>query len=299
MSVDVEDWFHVENLRHAVSRDTWHRQELRVERTMDRLLQLMGDRDVRATCFILGWVAERVPHLVQRIAEAGHEIASHGHRHDPVHELTPAEFRSDIQRSKHTLEELTNQPVLGYRAPGFSLTDWAIPILEDVGFKYDSSFFPTTIMRERYGKPMSLEKSGASIIRRGCFSEVPLSCLDLSGHALPWAGGTYFRLLPYPVFKSGVKRIMNSGKPYIFYIHPWELDATQPRVVGLRRSQRMRHYLNLEKTEPRLSSLLSDFRWITIAELLRAEDQARERGKRVQQEVAGDAQEECNRLARP
>jgi polysaccharide deacetylase family protein (PEP-CTERM system associated) len=261
MSIDVEDWFQVENLRRVVPRATWQARQLRVEKTMERMLQVMADRGVRSTCFVLGSVAERVPALVRRISEAGHEIASHGYDHELIHESDPASFRIDVERSKSLLEDMSNQEVLGYRAPSFSLTDWALPILRDAGYQYDSSLFPTTLSHSRYGKPPVLRQSGP-------VTEVSLSCLTFRDHALPWAGGGYFRLIPYPVFKRGVKRILSSGSPYVFYIHPWELDGGQPRLTGLKRSERMRHYLNIEKTESRWSSLLRDFEWVTIADIV-------------------------------
>jgi polysaccharide deacetylase family protein (PEP-CTERM system associated) len=284
MSIDVEDWFHVENLRDVVSRESWNRRELRVERTMDRMLELMAEHDVKATCFVLGWVAERAPGLVRRLAAAGHEVASHGYHHELVHELTEEEFAADVRRSKDVLEGITGERVRGYRAPSFSLTDRAIPLLEEAGFEYDSSFFPTTVTRNRYGKPATLEGSDGLRLGNGGLAEVPLPCLQIGGQALPWAGGGYFRLVPYRLFKSGVEKILDSGKPYIFYIHPWELDSGQPRVAGLGRSQRIRHYLNLERTESRWTALLTDFRWTTIADLLRVEG-----AKRHAQEILGES----------
>jgi polysaccharide deacetylase family protein (PEP-CTERM system associated) len=268
MSIDVEDWFHVENVRRAVPRHTWRDQQFRVEKAMDRMLELMADCDVRATCFVLGCVAERAPDLVRRIADAGHEVASHGYWHELLYDMTPAEFRVDVEESKQLLEDISGQQVRGYRAPSFSLTDWALPILQEVGFEYDSSLFPTTLAHDRYGKPSSLNGGGDPMLRRQGLTEVSMSCLTLGPHALPWAGGGYFRLIPYPVFRLGVRRILRSGKPYVFYVHPWELDVAQPRLGGLRRSERIRHYLNLDKTESRWISLLRDFRWMTIAELL-------------------------------
>jgi polysaccharide deacetylase family protein (PEP-CTERM system associated) len=268
MSIDVEDWYHVENLRRVVPRHTWQAQQLRVDRAMDRMLELMAKWNVKATCFVLGVVAERAPELVERIADAGHEIASHGHRHELVYDLKPAEFRADVAESKQLLEDISGRRVRGYRAPSFSLTDWAIPILRDAGFEYDSSLFPTTIAHNRYGKLAWLKAREGPIARRDGLTEVSMSCLTIGAHALPWAGGGYFRLMPYRVFKLGVERILSSGKPYIFYIHPWELDVAQPRLRGLKRSERMRHYLNLERTESRWISLMRDFRWMTIADLL-------------------------------
>jgi polysaccharide deacetylase family protein (PEP-CTERM system associated) len=267
MSIDVEDWFHVENLRRVVPRDTWPARALRVEKSMDRMLQLMADAGVRSTCFVLGSIAERAPQLVRRIADAGHEVASHGFDHELVHGTSRDAFRGDVERSKELLEQLSGQEVLGYRAPSFSVTDWALPILRDAGYEYDSSHFPTTIAHSRYGTLSTLTEAHP-ITSLGGITEVSLSCLPLGARALPWAGGGYFRLIPYPVFKRGVRRILDSGRPYVFYIHPWEIDAGQPRVSGLRRSERMRHYLNIERTEARWTSLLHDFRWGTIADLV-------------------------------
>ncbi len=267
MSIDVEDWFHVENLRRAVPRPSWESRELRVERTMDRMLGAMAQWNVRATCFVLGWVADRAPRLVRSISEAGHEIASHGYGHDLVHEMRHDGFRADVARSKELLEDMSGLQVRGYRAPSFSITDWALPILRELGFEYDSSLFPTTISHDRYGKLAFLKHAGP-IARHQGLTEVSLPCLSVGRHAVPWAGGGYFRLMPYPVFKLGVERILGAGKPYVFYIHPWELDAAQPRIGGLKRSERLRHYLNLERTESRWLSLLRDFRWVTIADLL-------------------------------
>lgn len=268
MSIDVEDWFHDANLGAVTPPSTWADQDLRVERSMDRMLELMDDRNVRATCFVLGWVADQLPGLVRRIADAGHEVASHGYGHDSIYDLSEVEFRSDVERSKGLLEGMSGQEVRGYRAPNFSLTDWALPILADVGYQYDSSLFPTSIPHDRYGKPGRLKPGGDAVSRWGGIAEVSMSCLSLGRLELPWAGGGYFRLLPYPVFKLGVDRILRTGRHFVFYIHPWEIDSAQPRVRGLKRSERFRHYLNLERAESRWTSLLRDFRWVTIADLL-------------------------------
>ncbi|HET9460865.1 MAG TPA: XrtA system polysaccharide deacetylase [Gaiellaceae bacterium] len=287
MSIDVEDWFHVENLRRAVPRETWPTLQLRVERSMDRMLHVMDDLGVRSTCFVLGSVAERAPQLVRRIAEAGHEIASHGYDHEMIHESDEATFRADVTQSKTLLEDISGQEVRGYRAPSFSITDWALPILRDVGFQYDSSHFPTTIGSSRYGKPAALRHTSPIATNDG-LTEVGLSCLHLGAQALPWAGGGYFRLIPYPAFKLGVRRILQSGKPYVFYIHPWELDAGQPRVNGLKRSERFRHYLNIERTEARFAALLRDFRWTTIGNLVARHGETFESRQRTSGDRRGD-----------
>ena len=268
MSIDVEEWFHVENMRRAVPMHAWERQEVRVERVMDRMLELMALADVHATCFVLGWVATRMPSLVRRIATAGHEIACHGYGHELVSQMEPRAFRADVERAKNLLEDVTGRPVRGYRAPNFSVTEWALPILRDLGFEYDSSLCPTTLPYRRYSKPKTLMTDPAVVTRRDSLIEVTVSCLPVGRHALPWGGGAYFRLIPYALFKQGIEKILAGGRPYVFYIHPWELDPAQPRVRGLRPSERARHYLNLEKTEPRWAQLLRDFDWITIGELV-------------------------------
>jgi polysaccharide deacetylase family protein (PEP-CTERM system associated) len=268
MSIDVEDWFHVENVRRVLPAESWERQPLRVERMLERMLELMAQWNVRATCFVLGWVAERTPQVVHAIANAGHEVASHGYGHELVYRLEPQAFRTDVERSKFLLEQIAGRPVRGYRAPNFSVTDWALPILQEAGFAYDSSFVPTTIRYRRYSKPDALRLAGAGLSRHGGLVEASVSCLSVGRHALPWGGGAYFRLVPYGLFKRGIERILAAGQPYVFYIHPWELDPGQPRVQGLRRSERLRHYVNLEKTESRWTSLLRDFTWTTIGDLV-------------------------------
>jgi polysaccharide deacetylase family protein (PEP-CTERM system associated) len=271
MSIDVEEWFQVENLRRAIPPERWNAQPSRVERAMDRMLEHMDAHGVRATCFVLGWVAERHPELVRRLVDAGHEIASHGYDHQLLHTLDVPSFRRDVERSKKLLEAIVDRPVRGYRAPSFSLTSWAPPILRHLGFEYDSSVFPTTLRHDRYGK-IPLVRSEEGLLSAGDgLVEVGVSCLPLGRHALPWAGGGYFRLLPYRAFRAGVRRILRAGNPYVFYIHPWEIDPDQPRIHGLRRSERLRHYLNLERAESRWSALLRDFDWVPIEELIRLE----------------------------
>jgi polysaccharide deacetylase family protein (PEP-CTERM system associated) len=267
MSIDVEDWFHVENLKGVVPRETWSERQLRVERNTDLMLGLLEQHDVSCTCFILGWVAERCPSLVERIAAAGHEVASHGHGHDLLSNLSPEEFREDVRRSKELLEDLTGQPVRGYRAPSFSIIDWAIPILRDLGFEYDSSVFPT-VAHDRYGR-LSGVVTGSQVIELSPdFHEVCISCLPVGSRGLPWGGGGYFRLMPYPLFRRGVTRILASGEPYVFYIHPWEIDPDQPRVDGLSPWHGFRHYVGLGRAEERFRSLLAEFRWTTVADVV-------------------------------
>jgi len=268
MSIDVEDWFQVQNL--AIKSSLWDSHEKRVDANIDRMLELMEQNGVRCTCFILGWIAERHPESIKKISNAGHEIACHGYNHELVYDLSHEAFRNDIASSKKLLEDLTGSNVVGYRAPCFSITDWAIDILQDEGYTYDSSSFPT-VAHDRYGQLSGIQNDIVVQEIRDGFHEVCVSCLNIFGKGLPWAGGGYFRLLPYPIFKAGVRKILKKKQPYVFYIHPWEIDANQPRVQGLSKQHTARHYLNIGKCEARWERLLGDFEWMTIAELLLAE----------------------------
>ena len=267
MSVDVEDWFQVENLNEVVHRASWETRERRVERNTSRMLDLMAERGVRSTFFTLGWVAERHPGLIRRIAGEGHEIASHGYGHDLVYTLSEADFRADVVRSKQILEDVSGQRVTGYRAPCFSITNWAVEILQELGFEYDSSVFPT-VAHDRYGRLSGVEMGRPIVELRPGFHEVCISCLPIAGRGLPWGGGGYFRLMPFAAWRAGIRRILGTGMPYVFYIHPWEIDPGQPRVEGLSRLSRLRHYLNLDRCEDRFAALLSDFRWTTVRAVL-------------------------------
>lgn len=269
MSIDVEDWFQVENLSAAVGRDTWDRRPLRVEQNMDRMLALMAATGVRCTCFVLGWIAERCPSLIRRIAADGHEIASHGYGHDLLGRLSHDEFRADVTRAKEILEDLTGVEVAGYRAPAFSITDWAIPILEEAGYAYDSSAFPAA-RHDRYGRLTGVSGDQAVVELRPGFHEICVSCLDVGSSPVPWGGGGYFRLIPYPLFHRGVRRVVRTRPPYVFYIHPWEIDPGQPRLDGVRAGYRFRHYVGLDRCEQRFASLLRDVRWSTMADVLSA-----------------------------
>ena len=260
MSVDVEDWFQVENLKPLVPRSTWETRERRVERNTMRILELLEEHGARSTFFILGWVADRHPALIRRIAEAGHEIASHGYGHELVYTLSEAQFRADVECSKKVLEDLSGQRVSGYRAPCFSITNWAVDILQELGFEYDSSVFPT-VGHDRYGRLTGVRLGQPIVELRPGFHEICISCLSVAKQGLPWGGGGYFRLIPFPAWRAGVRRILGSGSPYVFYIHPWEIDPGQPRIEGLGRLNRFRHYLNLDRCEERFGLLLSTFQW--------------------------------------
>jgi polysaccharide deacetylase family protein (PEP-CTERM system associated) len=265
LSIDVEDWFHAENLK--IARDAWEKCELRVERNTMRMLEILDRANARATFFVLGWVAEKCPQLVRAIAAAGHEVASHGYEHRLVYTLTPSEFRADILRSKGYLEDLTGRPIRGYRAPCFSITDWAIPILQEAGFGYDSSVVPT-VAHDRYGRLKGMSVANPVVMLRDGFHEVCISCIRLGRRGLPWGGGGYFRLVPYGLWCAGIRTILRTGRPYIFYLHPWEIDPGQPPVSGLSISSRFRHRVNLGRCEARFDALCNAFQWTSVCDLL-------------------------------
>jgi polysaccharide deacetylase family protein (PEP-CTERM system associated) len=265
-TVDVEEHFQVLALAPYAPRERWGSFESRVARNVDRLLELLARRSATGTFFTLGWVAERQPAMVKAIAAAGHEMASHGDDHRRVTELTPDEFRAQVRRSKRILEDLTGQPCLGYRAPNYSIVpgrEWALDILIDEGYRYDSSLFP--IQRPGYGyagggrDPHWLERPGGRLL------EVPPATLRRLGLNLPAAGGAYFRLLPFGLVRAALRDAERRGQPGTFYLHPWEYDAAQPRFA-VPFLTRVRHYGGLAGVLPRLERLLEEFRFVSIAE---------------------------------
>lgn len=266
MTVDVEDYFQVEAFARTVPRADWDRFPCRVEANTDRILEQFARAGVAATFFTLGWVAERHPGLVRRIVAAGHELASHGHGHARVPTLTPEEFRQDVTRARHLLEDIGGVAVAGYRAPTFSIsaaTPWAYPILAETGHRYSSSVYP--VRHDLYGAPDA--PRFVHPVAGGALWEVPMTTVRLSigplkGHNLPCSGGGYFRLLPYALFRRGLAAFNRTeGRGGLFYTHPWEVDPGQPRIAGAGRLSRLRHYLNLARTAPRLEHLLRDFAW--------------------------------------
>jgi polysaccharide deacetylase family protein (PEP-CTERM system associated) len=269
MTVDVEDYFHVSAFDSVVSRARWSQFESRVSDNTDRLLELFDRANVRSTFFVLGWVAERFPALVRRIVDLGHEVASHGHDHQLLYLLTPRQFREDVRAAKKAIEDAAGIAVVGFRAPSYSVIEsslWALDVLIEEGFVYDSSIFP--IHHDRYGIPVSprhpyvLSRPPASIV------EAPGSTVKWGPFNLPVGGGGYFRILPYGWTRWGIRRLNEFEKlPAIFYLHPWEIDPDQPRLSAGRLS-RFRHYRNLEKTEDRLRALLREFRFSTMMSLL-------------------------------
>jgi polysaccharide deacetylase family protein (PEP-CTERM system associated) len=341
LTIDVEDYFQVQAFAGHIRHEDWGIYQSRVEDNTRRILALLADPSsfvssndehrtlnvepsfphsfrrtpnaerrtkITATFFILGWTAERYPGLIKEIHSQGHEIACHGYAHRLIYEQSPEEFREDVQKAKAILEDLTGEPVIGYRAPSYSITRdslWAFEVLMEEGFQYDSSVFP--IRHDFYGIPdaprhpfiIALNGNGSPEFKplvpsshndqegisprnpepatsnqqpatsnQDSILEFPLSTFPLGRFNLPLSGGGYFRLLPYPIIKKGLKRINeNENRPFIFYLHPWELDPDQPRISGAGIKSKFRHYLNLDKTEPRFKRLLEEFNFSSIQDI--------------------------------
>jgi polysaccharide deacetylase family protein (PEP-CTERM system associated) len=268
-TVDVEDYFQVAALAAAVPRETWSTREYRVERNTERLLEILSVGPVLGTFFVLGWVAERSPGLVRRIASAGHEIACHGFSHELIYRQSREQFRQETARAKGLLEDATGQAVLGYRAASFSVireTLWALDELIDLGFRYDSSIF--AIRHDRYGIPGASPAPGRVSTPSGrTLIEFPMAPASFFGLKVPVTGGGYFRILPYSLTRAGLKRINAKGRPFAFYLHPWEIDPGQPRIrVGA--LSHFRHYTHLARCEGRLTRLLGEFAFGPMVEVL-------------------------------
>jgi polysaccharide deacetylase family protein (PEP-CTERM system associated) len=270
-TIDVEDYYHVSALASAIPRSTWSDRDSRVSASTDRLLAMLDEKRIKGTFFVLGWVADKVPQLVKRIAAQGHEVACHGYSHELIYRQTPGVFAEETRRSKTLLEDLTGMPVIGYRAASFSITPrsrWALDTLIEQGFLYDSSIFP--VRHDRYGMPGADRAPGyVHAPSGGRIAEFPMSTAAFGPVRVPVSGGGYFRLLPYWFTRSGLRSINErDGMPFTFYLHPWEIDVDQPRVdVGF--VSRFRHYTNLSKCESRLRRLLADFNFTTMRNVLR------------------------------
>jgi polysaccharide deacetylase family protein (PEP-CTERM system associated) len=260
LTIDVEDYFQVSALSPYVNRSDWDRLPSRVERNVDRILELLAQARARATFFTLGWIAERNPWMVRRIVATGHELASHGYAHSRATEQTPETFLADIRLAKTVLEDVARTDVKGYRAPSFSIDErnpWAFDCIAEAGYRYSSSVYP--VRHDHYGMPDA--PRFAHETRRGLL-EVPITTLRLLGSNLPAGGGGYFRLMPYSVSRWIIRQVNRRDRQsVIFYFHPWEIDPDQPRFAGVGAKTRFRHYLNLDRTEARLRRLLSDFAW--------------------------------------
>lgn len=265
LTIDFEDWYQGLEIPYT----KWDQYEDRIEIAGNKLLEILDAADVKATFFVLGYVAEHHPSLVKRIESAGHEIGTHGYSHTLIYQQEPDTFRNEMSRAVGFLGDLTGKPVLGHRAPFFSITKdslWALEILGTLGIKYDSSIFP--VLNYRYGIadsprfPYQIESGGFK------FTEFPVSTLKFGKITLPIAGGAYFRIYPYPVTRQFLKAANRKGKPFNFYLHPWELDPHHPKVAMPRRVARMTHYFNLGATERRFRKLLQDFKFAPMKEVL-------------------------------
>jgi len=269
LTVDVEDYFQVSAFAKSINHEDWDLHPRRVERNTHLLLDLFEKAGVKATFFVLGWVAEREPQLVREISSRGHEVASHGFSHQLIYNQTPKVFRDETRRSKALLEELAGTEVKGYRAASYSITRkslWALDILAEEGFKYDSSIFP--VRHDRYGIPGAEETPHKLTTPAGyTLVEFPLSTARILNYKMPVAGGGYFRLYPYWLTRFGLRQVNNRGCPFVFYLHPWEVDSDQPRIEASAFS-RFRHYNNLHKCEHRLERLLDDFSFTTCEDVL-------------------------------
>jgi polysaccharide deacetylase family protein (PEP-CTERM system associated) len=260
LSIDVEDYFHVSAFAPHIARDRWDAMECRIEENIERILALLDEAGASATFFTLGWIAERYPHTVRRICEAGHELASHGFAHERASAQDAGAFLADIRLAKAIIEDVTGHEVRGYRAPSFSIGEsnpWAFDAIVQAGYRYSSSVYP--IRHDHYGMPSA--PRFAHEVRPGLV-EVPIATIRLLNVNLPAGGGGYFRLLPYPLSRWSIRQINDrDGQPAMFYFHPWELDPDQPRVHGARAGARFRHYVNLRRMAPRIARLLRDFQW--------------------------------------
>lgn len=271
LTIDVEDYYHVSAFESVIRREDWDRYESRVAQNTHRILDLLYEHKTKATFFVLGWVAERQPKLVQAIHEGGHEVASHGYAHQRIDTQTPGQFREETRRSKQILEDTIGDSIIGYRAASYSITAatlWALDILREEGFLYDSSIFP--IRHDRYGIPGSQRfcyvlngQGGSGLV------ECPPSTVRVAGVNIPIAGGGYFRLFPYWVTRWGIRRLNEEEhQPAVVYVHPWEIDPEQPRLRANPIS-RFRHYVNLKGVEERLTRLLQDFRFAPVRQVLK------------------------------
>lgn len=269
LSIDVEDYFQVSNFAGVIKYQDWDKFESRVEKNTKKLLAILNEYNVKATFFVLGWVAERFPELVKSITDQGHEVATHGYAHQLIYNQNPQQFREDLKKSIHILEGVSKTKPLGYRAPSYSIVNtslWALDVLIEEDIEYDSSIFP--IRRDRYGIANSARfPHRISRGQNGSIVEFPLSTIRVLGNNIPVAGGGYFRLFPYWFIHLAIRKINAQGHPAIIYLHPWEIDTQQPRIKAKLMSQ-FRHYVNLNKTEDKFRRLLSDFHFAPIRKIL-------------------------------
>ena len=268
LTIDLEEFCQIHALTPSICRDDWDKFPSEVEHNTDIILEMLSGKGIAATFFCLGWVAQRHKDLVQRIHTQGHEIACHGHVHQVIFQQSPQEFKDDVSTAKMILEDIIGEKVIGYRAPTYSITTktmWAFEILSELGFEYDSSIFP--IVHDTYGIPdaprVPYKHDEYGLV------EFPLSTIKFGPLNLPFAGGGYFRLLPYPMVKLGLTLLEYERTPFIFYIHPWEFNPHNPRVDTIPWFSRFRTYTGLSRTRSKFSRLIDDFRFTTASQVLK------------------------------
>jgi len=272
LSVDVEDWFQVGAFERVIDPASWDSLDLRVERNCDAILALFDEAGVKGTFFTLGWVAQRCPALIRRIAAQGHEVASHGWDHARVHTLDPAGFADDLARARAVLEDLAGQAVTGYRAPSFSIdarNRWAHDVLAQAGYLYSSSVAP--IVHDHYGW-REAPRFAFRPVAGSALIEIPVTTVEWAGRRMAAGGGGFFRLFPYALSRWALTRVnRHDTRPALTYFHPWEIDPDQPRVAGAPWRSRLRHYSRLGAMAGKLRRLLHDFSWGRMDALAEAE----------------------------
>jgi len=271
-TIDAEDWFQVENLREAINPSEWDFCRIRAVDNIKIILDLLENKSARATFFVLGWIAEKAPKIIKEIYDRGHEVASHGYAHKLISLQSKKEFRCDLKKSKILLEDIIGNKIDGYRAPNFSITEWAIDILKEEGFIYDSSYCPASF-HNRYGKLNIKNKKNSNIFQFPCgLIEIIVPIIRFVKFPIPWGGGAYFRFIPYSIFKFGIKRIISQNQIYTFYFHPWEIDYNQPRIKDIKLNYKIRHYYGLKGAYNKLEKLLEDFQFTSIRDYLKSEN---------------------------
>ena len=267
MTVDVEDWFQVENFSDVIQRDHWPKYKLRISNNIQKILELFSKTDIHGTFFVLGWIAERLPKMIEEIAKCGHEIGSHGWSHRTIWNMTRSQFSDDVINTRLLLQDITKQSILGYRAPSFSITQrtlWAMKVLSEAGYMYDSSIFP--IHHDLYGIPnarLSVHKTPEGLW------EIPLSVLEVGRFRIPVAGGGYFRLYPRFLTYYAIRSINRAGRPTIVFLHPWEFDPNQPYVSGVGWKKIARHRVGIARNEKKLAWLLKKIKFAPAISVLK------------------------------
>lgn len=259
LSFDVEDWFQVENLRSVFPPESWEKQTLHVEENIDLILNLLDKYNIKATFFVLGWIAQKKPKLIKRIHENGHEVASHGYGHLLNYNLSKDELIEDLKKSKEILENIIDDEVIGYRAPSFSISDELLEILFNLGFKYDSSYNAFS-SHDRYGSISTTKDKNGPFKHDSGIIEIPLPLVNVFNMKVPISGGGYFRIYPLRIFDKLVNKYMKNNEEYVFYMHPWEFDIKQPKIKNIPLNYRVRHYFGINKSYKKLDTLLSRYK---------------------------------------